>query len=92
MLASSVLALSFAINALAQSDTCGVCQSFGIDFLSGGTYFQNSNSTDPFTLVQEFEGCDNDSSYNILVDPSGNQVQCSDSPLQPDDTPQLVTW
>ena len=32
------------------------CESFGMDFQSGGTYFQNSNSPSPFTFVSEFEG------------------------------------
>jgi hypothetical protein len=36
------------------------CQVYGIDFQSGGSYFQNSAFTDPFTLVQEFSGCSND--------------------------------
>ena len=32
------------------------CESYGVDFQNGGTYFQNSLSTDPFTFVSEFEG------------------------------------
>ena len=32
------------------------CITFGVDFQDGGSYFQNSLSTDPFTFVQEFEG------------------------------------
>ena len=88
----SVLALSLAVTTIAQSDTCGTCQSFGVDFMSGGSYFQNSNSTDPFTAVQEFEGCANDTSYNVLVDPNGDQYQCTNTPLEPDDTPELTTW
>jgi hypothetical protein len=37
--------------ALAQS-----CVVSGVDFQDGGAYCQNSDSTDPFTFVQEFEG------------------------------------
>lgn len=32
------------------------CITFGVDFQDGGSYFQNSLSTSPFTFVQEFEG------------------------------------
>jgi len=32
------------------------CESFGVDFQNGGSYFQNSLSTDPFTFVEEFDG------------------------------------
>lgn len=94
-LASAALALTtFAGTVLAQDypEYCtGTCQSFGVDFESGGSYFQNSLSTDPFTAVQEFEGCQNDTSNNVLVDPNGDQYMCSDTPLQPDDTPELTT-
>lgn len=81
--------LSFVQICLGQE--CGDCQSYGIDFLNGGSYFQNSDSTDPFTALQEFEGCANDTSNNIFVDADGDQFECSLSQLQPDDTPQLVT-
>jgi hypothetical protein len=36
------------------------CQVYGIDIQNGGTYFENVDLTVPFTLVQEFSGCDND--------------------------------
>jgi len=93
-LASSVLALTLASSALAQGASCpaaGTCQSYGIDFASGGTYFQNSLSTDPFTAIQEFAGCQNDTSNNILIDPSGNSYQCTDTPLLPNDTPGTLS-
>lgn len=32
------------------------CHAYGMDFQSGGTYFQNSLSTDNFTFVEQFEG------------------------------------
>lgn len=32
------------------------CNSFGVDFQEGGTYFQNSLSTEDFTYVSRFEG------------------------------------
>lgn len=85
------------------------CQVYGIDIQSGGTYFENSELTVPFSLVQEFSGCDNDtanvmtthplhswpiltkSTQNILVDPNGDQYECTDTPLTPDYTPETVT-
>lgn len=70
---------------------CDDCQSYGIDFLNDGAYFQNSDSSDPFTALQEFEGCANDTSNNVFVDSNGDQYECTLSQLQPDDTPQLVT-
>jgi hypothetical protein len=69
----------------------GDCESFGVDFTSGGTFFQNSNSSDPFTAIQEFTGCENDSAHNVFIDPTGDQTECSETPMQPDNTPQLVT-
>ena len=91
-LVRSILASSLLGVVLAQDDTCGSCQSYGVDFVSGGTYFQNSLSTDPFTAVQEFEGCSNDTSNNVLVDPNGDQYECTMTPLQPDDTPETLSW
>jgi hypothetical protein len=32
------------------------CDSFGVDFQDGGSYFQNISSSDPFTFVSIFEG------------------------------------
>lgn len=75
----------------ALSQECGECHSYGIDFQPDGSYFQNSNSTDPFITLQEFQGCANDTSNNVFVNPNGDQYECSMSQLQPDGTPQLVT-
>lgn len=36
------------------------CEVYGIDIQNGGSYFENIQSTDPFSLVQEFSGCQND--------------------------------
>ena len=69
----------------------GDCESFGVDFTSGGTFFQNSNSSDPFTAIQEFKGCQSDNAHNVIIDPKGDQTECSETPMQPDDTPQIIT-
>lgn len=92
-LLSTAVALTLATSAIAQDcPPAGTCQSFGVDFVNGGSYFQNSLSTDPFTAVEEFEGCQNDTANNIFVDPNGDQYQCTDTPMTPDDTPETVTW
>lgn len=43
-------------------------------------------------LLLTFIDCQNDFAYNILVNPSGDQVLCSDTNLTPDDTNMLSTW
>ncbi|KAG9694475.1 hypothetical protein KCU95_g5619, partial [Aureobasidium melanogenum] len=68
-----------------------VCESYGVDFQTNGDYFQNISSTAPFTFASIFEGCQNDTANNILVDPNGNEYQCTDTPLQPDDVIELST-
>ncbi|KAG9588769.1 hypothetical protein KCU86_g10178, partial [Aureobasidium melanogenum] len=67
------------------------CLSYGVDFQTNGDYFQNISSTAPFTFASIFEGCQNDTANNILVDPNGDEYQCTDTPLQPDDTTELST-
>ncbi|GAB7350364.1 hypothetical protein MBLNU459_g0992t1 [Dothideomycetes sp. NU459] len=67
------------------------CDTYGIDYVDGGSYFLNIDSDAVFTLVQEFSGCQNDTADNIIVDPNGDQSECSDTPLIPDYTPQTVT-
>jgi hypothetical protein len=39
---------------LAQDDK--ICLSYGMDFQNGGSYFQNSLSSDSFTFVSQFDG------------------------------------
>lgn len=87
----SFLLTSTALLALSASAFTQTCESYGDDFQNGGSYFQNSLSSDPFTALQEFDGCQNDTANNVLVDPNGDQSQCSNTPLLPDDTPQLIT-
>jgi hypothetical protein len=39
---------------LAQDDK--TCLAYGMDFQNGGSYFQNSLSSDSFTFVSQFDG------------------------------------
>lgn len=64
---------------------------FGVDFQDQGSYFQDSLSTDSFTFVSRFEGCQNTFAKNYLMG-TDIEVMCSDTNLQPDDTPELSTW
>jgi hypothetical protein len=41
---------------LKQRDPNSICESFGIDFQDGGSYFINQASTDQFQAVSQFEG------------------------------------
>lgn len=68
-------------------------QSFGIDFVDGGSYFINQSSVDQFTFLTQFEGCVSQGSITpILVDPSGNGYFCTDIATSPDDTSFVSTW
>ncbi|KAK4494328.1 hypothetical protein PRZ48_014626 [Zasmidium cellare] len=70
----------------------GVCYAYGIDFQDGGSYFIDSRSNVSFTAVSQFEGCQNDTSYILLVnDDTGDQFECSSVPTVPEDTAQLST-
>ncbi|KAK3638306.1 hypothetical protein LTR56_013135 [Elasticomyces elasticus] len=55
------------------------CVSYGIDIQGGGEYFQNVTSNDNVTFVSVFEGCQPDVANNLLVDPNGDELQCSDT-------------
>jgi hypothetical protein len=51
----ALLALLTSFSA-AQDDDSNPCQVNGVDFQEGNTYFQDIDSTDPFTFVQAFVG------------------------------------
>ncbi|TKX23282.1 hypothetical protein C1H76_4349 [Elsinoe australis] len=86
---STLLLLALRLSTAAAQDN--TCQSFGIDFQDEGSYFQNISSPDPFTFVSVFEGCQPDYAQNLLVDPQGDEVLCSDTSLTPSDVNQVST-
>jgi len=64
-----------------QENSNSNCSVFGIDFVDGGSYFINSNSTNDFTAVQQFEGCNNDTASILLVQQSTeDEWECSSVP------------
>lgn len=57
------------------------CSVFGIDFVDGGSYFINSNSTSDFSCVQQFDCCNDDSASILLVEQSTeDEWECSSVP------------
>ncbi|KAF2217226.1 hypothetical protein CERZMDRAFT_32493 [Cercospora zeae-maydis SCOH1-5] len=72
-------------------DEDSVCYSYGIDFQHLGSYFIDSRSTDPFTVVSQFKQCENDTSaYILLVDNDNDkQYECTGVPTTPDLTNQM---
>ena len=86
------MALSFvAVFGLFASQALAQCRAYGKDFQNGGIYFQNASSTEQFTFVQYFEGCQQDFASNILIDPAAEEYFCTKTPLTPDDTDQQST-
>ncbi|KAF2084454.1 hypothetical protein K490DRAFT_558, partial [Saccharata proteae CBS 121410] len=69
------------------------CYSYGIDFQNGGSYFINAESTDNFTAVTQFEGCEEDTATVWIIGPDESQgpIYCSDIALTPDDANQMTT-
>ena len=89
MLISSLLLLaSTATSALAssllttrQDSPTSNCSVYGIDFVDGGSYFINSNSTANFTVVQQFSGCNDDEASLLLVQQSTeDEWECTSIP------------
>ncbi|TKA49835.1 hypothetical protein B0A49_11820, partial [Cryomyces minteri] len=84
--AAALLFAVFGSQAWAQT-----CYSYGMDYQNGGSYFINSLSTDTWTFVSQFEGCQTDVANNILVDPNGDELQCTNTNLTPNDVDQMST-
>lgn len=75
---------------VAVTDPNSICFSYGVDFVDEGSYFINSLSSDPFTCVSTFEGCNQDVADVLLVDPSGDEYLCTQVPTE-NGPPQLST-
>lgn len=76
---------------LVRSDSDSICYSYGVDFVDEGHYFINSQSSEQFTAVSYFKGCNDDVADVLLVAPDSDEYLCSQIPTQPDDVNQLST-
>lgn len=70
-------------------DPDSICYSYGVDFVDEGHYFINSQSTEQFSAVSTFKGCNSGEADILLVDPNDIEYLCDDIPTTPDDTKQL---
>ncbi|KAH8687560.1 hypothetical protein BGZ60DRAFT_522209 [Tricladium varicosporioides] len=84
------LVLSYAFLGLIRY-AIATCNSYGIDFVDGGSYFIDSSSTANFTFLTDFSGCDSEEITPILVDPNEDEYFCSQIPTSPDLTSFLST-
>ncbi|KAL5450595.1 hypothetical protein PMIN05_000852 [Paraphaeosphaeria minitans] len=78
---------------LSAADPNSVCYSYGVDYVDEGSYFINGNSSEPFTCVSTFQGCNEgpDTAEILFVDPNNEEYLCSEVQTTPDDTPMLST-
>ncbi|KAF1841186.1 uncharacterized protein K460DRAFT_421000 [Cucurbitaria berberidis CBS 394.84] len=88
---------SFILIALATSlslviaDTTSICYSFGVDYTDERSYFINSLSTDDFTSVSYFQGCNQGVADVLFVNPDDIEYLCSQIPTTPENELQLST-
>jgi hypothetical protein len=68
------------------------CQSFGVDITEDASVFVNIQSNDSFSFVEQFQNCSNTNAQNYLVDPDGDEIECSDTDMDPANTPETSTW
>ena len=82
LLVASTTTSALAFNLLTRQDSpTSNCSVYGIDFVDGGSYFINSNSTANFTVVQQFSGCNDDSASVLLVQQSTeDEWECTSVP------------
>ncbi|KAH9870312.1 hypothetical protein IAQ61_005786 [Plenodomus lingam] len=88
---SFFLALAATSLSLVRSDSDAICYSFGVDFVDEGSYFINSQSTEQFTAVSYFQGCNDDIADVLFVDPDNDEYLCSQIPTVPENSNQLST-
>lgn len=85
----SLTAFAALLSLAISDDTGAICYSYGVDFIDEGSYFINSLSSDPFTSVSTFKGCNPDIADVLLVAPDNEEYLCDDIPTTPADIPQL---
>ncbi|KAF2433938.1 hypothetical protein EJ08DRAFT_704874 [Tothia fuscella] len=87
----SILASIASLTSIVRGQDLPQCEAFGMDFQDKQTYFINSLSTDNFTSVTQFKGCQADGKpANVwFIPPSGNELECSTLPTTPDGVNQI---
>lgn len=71
------LSVFAALLAISTGDPNSVCRSYGVDFVDEGRYFINSQSTESFTCVSTFEGCNQDIA-DVLFARVGSEGESTD--------------
>jgi hypothetical protein len=75
-----------------QMNTSEVCTTSGVNYQEGGTYFIDTDSKQPFTIVSTFSGCQNDTADISLVNENtGDQYDCGSVATVPNGVAQTAT-
>ncbi|EMD91797.1 hypothetical protein COCC4DRAFT_47719 [Bipolaris maydis ATCC 48331] len=73
----------------------GICYSYGVDFVDEGHYFIDSQSTEAFSAVSYFQGCNEDKADVLLVAPEDTpgetEFLCDEILTTPADENKLST-
>lgn len=73
----------------------GICYSYGVDFIDEGHYFIDSQSTEAFSAVSYFQGCNDDKADVLLVAPEDTpgetEFLCDEILTTPADENKLST-
>lgn len=77
--------------AVVRSDPNSICYSFGVDYVDEQPYFINSQSTEDFTAVSYFQGCNDDVADVLFVAPNNDEYLCSQIPTTPENDNKLST-
>ncbi|KAK3937407.1 hypothetical protein QBC46DRAFT_319704 [Diplogelasinospora grovesii] len=59
------------------------CNSYGVDYSNGGSYYIDGSSNQYFTFITVFQGCTQESISPVLVGPDDNEYACSAVNTQP---------
>ncbi|KAI4660485.1 uncharacterized protein J4E78_005188 [Alternaria triticimaculans] len=74
----------------------GICYAYGVDFIDEGSYFIDSESTEDFSAVTYFKGCNADGMADVVLvapdveETTGEEYLCDKIPTTPDDTNQVA--
>ncbi|KAJ4367276.1 hypothetical protein N0V83_006857 [Neocucurbitaria cava] len=88
---SFLLTAFSALLSVVSADTNSICYSYGVDYVDENSYFINSLSSDPFTCVSYFQGCNSDVADVLFVDPDDDEYLCTQIPTYPDNELEMST-